>query len=220
MNSDFHIHLKNGVSNIEIIKEYLDKCLEKKIDKVLFLDHGNRISQNHKPVLYNKEIILDFFKNIDSVRDLYPGITIYKGIEVDYSIDKDFCDNEITLMKLGFDYIIGSVHGYKNYSKDEYYKRNLDMLDIYPINILGHLRLWDDYLDYSLVIEEIVKNCGQKGISIEISTSARAMWSKEQYLFMNNLINKYNVTTTVGSDAHNVDEIAINFELLKEYKGD
>lgn len=220
MNSDFHIHLKNGVSNIEIIKEYLDKCLEKKIDKVLFLDHGNRISQNHKPVLYNKEIILDFFKNIDSVKDLYPGITIYRGIEVDYSIDKDFCDNEITLMKLGFDYIIGSVHGYKNYSKDEYYKRNLDMLDIYPINILGHLRLWDDYLDYSLVIEEIVKKCGQKGISIEISTSTRAMWSKEQYLFMNNLINKYNVTTTVGSDAHNVDEIAINFELLKEYKGD
>lgn len=220
MNSDFHIHIKNGVSNIEIIKEYLDKCLEKKLDKVLFLDHGNRISQKHKPVLYNKEIILDFFKNIDSVKDLYPGITIYKGIEVDYSIDKYFCDNEITLMKLGFDYIIGSVHGYKNYSKDEYYKRNLDMLDIYPINILGHLRLWDDYLNYSLVIEEIVKKCGQKGISIEISTSTRAMWSKKQYLFMNNLINKYNVTTTVGSDAHNVDEIAINFELLKEYKGD
>ena len=220
MNSDFHIHLKNGVSNIEIIKEYLVKCLEKKIDKVLFLDHGNRISQNHKPVLYNKEIILDFFKNIDSVKDLYPGITIYKGIEVDYSIDKEFCDNEIELMKLGFDYIIGSVHGYKNYSKDEYYKRNLDMLDIYPINILGHLRLWDDYSEYSLVIEEIVKKCSQKGISIEISTSTRAMWSKEQYDFMNNLINKYNVTTTVGSDAHNVDEIAINFERLEEYKGD
>lgn len=220
MNSDFHIHLKNGVSNIEIMKEYLDKCLDKKIDKVLFLDHGNRISPNHKPVLYNKEIILDFFKNIDCVKDLYPSITIYKGIEVDYSIDKEFCDNEIELMKLGFDYVIGSVHGYKNYSRDEYYQRNLDMLDIYPINILGHLRLWDDYLDYSLVVEEIVKKCSQKGISIEISTSTRAMWSKEQYLFMNNLIKKYNVTTTVGSDAHNVDEIAINFERLEEYKGD
>lgn len=220
MNKDFHIHVKNGVNDINILKEYINTCINKKIDEVLLLDHGNRISEKHKPVLYNKEIIKIFFKNIEELRKMYPNIKIYKGIEVDYSIDKKFKENEVKLMKLGFDYIIGSVHGYKNYSKEEYYKRNLNMLDEYPTNILGHLKLWDDYLLYEKNIEEIIKKCKQKNISVEINTSTRSMWKKEQYDFMMKLLKKYKNDITYGSDAHKIEEIAINYDELEKFKGE
>ena len=65
-----------------------------------------------------------------------------------------------------------------------YIESNINLIDAYPINILCHLRLYEDYLDYSNLIEEIVKKCSEKNIKIEINTSERAMWNFEQFLYM------------------------------------
>ena len=70
-------------------------------------------------------------------------------------------------MKSGFDYIIGSVHGIKNLTKEEYYKENLELIDSYPINILAHLKLYEDYLNYGEIIDKIIKKCKEKNIKIE-----------------------------------------------------
>ena len=39
---DMHIHLKKGVTDISIMREYIEKCKKCNIKRVLFLDHGNR----------------------------------------------------------------------------------------------------------------------------------------------------------------------------------
>ena len=208
---DMHIHLKKGVNNYEIMKEYTKKCIELGRNKVLFLDHGNRISKKHTPVLNNEEVIDEFFRLIKKLKEEFNTIDIYSGIEVDYSSDVEFVNNELKLMNKSFDYILGSVHGIKYLTKEEYYKANIDLIDVYPINILCHLRLYEDYLNYSNLIEEIVKKCSEKNIKIEINTSERALWTFEQFLYMMNLLRKYDVKYTIGSDAHAIEEIGTNY---------
>lgn len=214
---DMHIHLKKGINNYEIMKEYVKRCIELGRTKVLFLDHGNRISPKHTPVLNNEKVIDEFLLLIKRLKEEFNTIEIYSGIEVDYSNKEEFINNELKLMNKEFDYILGSVHGIKSLTEEEYYKSNIDLIDIYPINILCHLRLYDDYLNYSDLIEEVVKKCGEKNIRIEINTSERAIWSFEQFIYMMNLLRKYDVKYTIGSDAHAIEEIGTNYDKLNDY---
>lgn len=211
---DMHIHLKDGINNYDKMKEYINKCINMGINKVVFLDHGNRISPKHSAVIYDKEIINNFFSLIECAKREYPDISINSGIEVDFSFDEDFREREIEIMNSGFDYVLGSVHGMKELSKSEYYTANKLLIDVYPINVLAHLKLDDNYLNYSKQISEIVRKCALKNIKIEINTSDRSIWSLEQLKFMMNLIRKYNCEYTIGSDAHKVDEIGYNLEKI------
>lgn len=217
MLEDMHIHLKQGVNDYDIMNNYINRCLELGLNKVVFLDHGNRISPNHKPVLYNDLVINDFFKLIDKANKKHKNITIYKGIEVDFSFDEEFRNNEIEIMKQGFDYVLGSVHSMKQLTKEQYYETILEMLEVYPINILAHLKLDENYLKYNDLINEIVKKCSDNNIMIEINTSDRSIWNIDQLEYMLKLMNKYNVTYTVGSDSHKIDELGTNYKLINEY---
>lgn len=214
---DMHIHLKKGVNDYEIMKEYINRCIELGLKKVIFLDHGNRATPNHKSVLNNDEVISKFLELVELARSEYKNINIYTGIEVDYSKDEEFRRNEEKLMNNNFDYILGSVHGIKLLTEEEYYKNNIDLIDSYKIDILCHLRLYDNYLEYDYLIEEIVKKCSEKNIKIEINTSDRSLWSLEQFEYMMNLLRKYKVDYVVGSDSHNVDELGTNYNLINSY---
>ena len=216
---DFHIHLKKGITDYEVMKEYIEKCIKLGIDEVVFLDHGNRTSPNHKPVLNNKKIIKEFLRLIKKAKKEYKNIIIHSGIEVDYFFDKDKRDNEIELTKEGFDYIIGSVHGIKYLGLDNngYYNTMLDLVKIYPLNVLAHLKLYDDYKNYDNIINEILKECKKNNIMMEINTSDRSIWNFEQLKYMMNLFDKYDIKYTIGSDAHNVEELGINYDLIYSY---
>lgn len=214
---DMHIHLKKGITDYEIMKKYINRCIELEFEKVIFLDHGNRTSPKHKPVLNNDIVINKFFKLIKQARNEFKNIKIYTGIEVDYSSDIEFRNNELKLMNKNFDYILGSVHGIKTLTEEEYYKCNIDLIKTYPINILCHLRLYDNYLNYNSLINEIVEICGKKDIMIEINTSNRAIWNLNQLEYMLNLFRKYNVKYTIGSDSHKVEELGTNYALINDY---
>lgn len=210
---DMHIHLKNGVTDINIMRKYIEKCKKENINRVLFLDHGNRMSNKHIPVLNNPNIIKEFLNNIKIVRNEYPEIEINAGIESDFSYDKEFANNEINLMKnSGFDMVIGSVHGIGKDNYKEYLQANIDMINTYPIDILGHLKLRKEYEDYKEIIEKIVKIASEKNITFDINTSDRARWNLQQLEFMLGLFKKYKTKYTIGSDAHSVEEIAYGIE--------
>ena len=91
------------------------------LDKVLFLDHGNRESIKHIPVLNEESVVTQFINNIEQVRREYPNIEIKSGLESDFSYNKDFKEKELGIIRNSrFDLIIGSVHGmgkadYKDY---------------------------------------------------------------------------------------------------------
>ena len=183
---DFHIHLKKGITDYEVMKEYIEKCIKLGIDEVVFLDHGNRTSPNHKPVLNNKKIIKEFLRLIKKAKKEYKNIIIHSGIEVDYFFDKDKRDNEIELTKEGFDYIIGSVHGIKYLGLDNngYYNAMLDLVKTYPLNVLAHLKLYDDYKNYDNIINEILKLRAEACLD-----SLPAQLSKDYKKFRYSLVN-------------------------------
>ena len=216
---DFHIHLKKGVTDYDVMKQYIDRCIELGIDEVIFLDHGNRTSPNHKPVLNNKKIIKEFLKLIDRARSEYKNITIHSGIETDYFPDKEKQDNEIGLMNSGFDYVVSSVHGVKYLNLDDtgYYKAMLDTVKKYPLNILAHLKLYDDYKEHDKIINQILKECKKKNVMMEINTSDRSIWNIEQLNYMLDLFKKYDIKYTIGSDAHKVGELGVNYDLMYSY---
>ena len=216
---DFHIHLKKGIHDYDVMKEYIDRCIELGIDEVVFLDHGNRVSSKHHPVLTDQKIIQEFFKMVRRARREYKNITIHTGIEVDYFPDRKRQKQEIDLMNSGFDYILASVHGVKELNLDEngYYQAILDVVKKYPLQILAHLKLYDDYLEHDDMIRKILMECGKKNVMIEINTSDRSIWSLEQFQYMFHLFQEYHISYTVGSDAHAIEEIGMNYSLVMAY---
>lgn len=213
---DMHIHLKSGVTEISIMKKYIEKCREIGINKVLFLDHGNRISPKHTPVLNNSKVIDKFFENINIIKKENPDIEINAGIESDFSYDEEFKEKEIkTIKNYPFDYVIGSVHGMDKANYIEYLQANLDMLETYPLDILGHLKLRKEYEKYKEMIEKIVKIATEKNIKFDINTSDRSRWNIQQLEYMLNLFEKYGTKYTIGSDAHCIEEIG--YHIKEEY---
>lgn len=221
---DMHIHLKDGVRNIDIMRKYIEECRNKKIKKVLFLDHGNRISEKHIPVLNDDETIKKFIYNIKKIREENNDMQIYMGIECDFSYDKDFQRREIEIMKkYEFDYVMGSVHGMNKEPYEKYLQANIDMVNKYPINIIGHIKLNDEFEKYANLIEKLFFEVKKKKIIVEINTSDRTVWNIRQLMYMLDLIKKYNIEYTIGSDAHKIEEIGYRikemYNKIRKIKG-
>ncbi len=210
---DMHIHVKEGICDVVKLKKIIEKGISNGINTFLLLDHGDRISQNKHAVLTN-ENISTFFNTIKKLD--YNDITIFKGIEVDFSYDKNFRNNVINMINnYQFDYVIGSVHNMFNLGEDGYYQAIIDLLNSYPINIIGHIKMNENYLNHIEKFKTIMDICHQKNILIEINTSDRSIWTKEHYKFMYSLMKEYGVKYTIGSDAHKIEEIAINYNLIE-----
>ena len=210
---DMHIHLKTGVTDISIMKKYIEKCRELGINKVLFLDHGNRISKKHTPVLNEPQVIKNFFNNINIVQKENPDMEINVGIESDFSYDKEFKEKEMKIItSYPFDYVIGSVHGMEKSDYIDYLQANIDMLETYKIDIIGHLKLRKEYDKYKDIIEKIVKIATDKNVKFDINTSDRSRWNIQQLEYMLSLFKKYGTQYTIGSDAHCVEEIGYNIK--------
>ena len=60
-----------------------------------------------------KEDVGAFFEEVDRLNYLYPDITFYKGMEIDY-LDSEWGPAIEYFQTLGLDYSIGSVHFIRN----------------------------------------------------------------------------------------------------------
>lgn len=217
---DLHIHIRDGINNIYELQKFIDNAKKYDIDDLCFLEHSNRISDKHFGYLDDFNRIDEFNSTIEEIRKLNSGISIRSGIEIDYSTNLEFRQRTMDLINYGhFDIVIGSIHSYKFEDGINYFKYILDMLDNYPISIIGHIKLLDNYLDYKDIIGEVIKKAKSKNVSIELNTSDRSIWNDEQYEFMIDLINKYDVAITCGSDSHHENQIFHNYDILSKRLG-
>lgn len=222
---DMHIHLKNAIYDEKLFSEYINMCLKLKLDKVVFLDHGNRISLKHKPVLNNKQTIDTLTEKIQKYRntELSKKLTILKGIEIDYSNDLKFRKETFKILDYGnFEWIVGAIHSIKFETEDDYYKSIIDMIKNYNINVIAHIKLNDNYKMFENIISKVLKLCNEKNIAIEINTSDRSRWNDKQLYFMLDLMNKYNVNYVFSSDAHRLEDIGYmikdTYKKVKKWK--
>ena len=216
---DMHIHLKNAVFDQTLFNQYVQKCIAMKLEKVVFLDHGNRISSKHQPVLFDKTTIDEFnnrFLNLKKDK-LNNKLEIIKGIEIDYSNNLDFRNETFKILKYGkFDWIAGAIHSLKFDNYIDYLNCIKDMIENYPINVIAHIKLDDDYLQYENEFNNILSICNRKKIFIEINTSDRSRWNDNQLYYMLKLMKNNKVKYVYASDAHKISEIGYKIEETKK----
>jgi len=207
---DMHIHLKEAIYNQELFDIYVEKCIACGIKKAVFLDHGNRISNKHKPVLSTKEAIDQLDKKVSEFRksDLASKIEILKGIEIDYSDDLNFRNETFDILNYGkFDWIVGAIHSMSFDDYENYLRAIIDMLNNYGINVIAHIKKTSRYSMYDDLFGEILDICNKKNVLIEINTSDRSRWDDDQLYYMLEIMKKYNVNYVFSSDAHKFEEI-------------
>lgn len=216
---DMHIHLKEAVYNQELFNIYVDKCISCGIKKAVFLDHGNRISDKHEPVLSTKEAIEQLDKRIFEFRsgNLANKIRILKGIEIDYSNNLNFRNETFEILNYGkFDWVVGAVHGMKFDDYGKYLETIIDMLNNYDINVIAHIKKTNQYSMYDNLFEEILDICNKKKVLIEINTSDRSRWNDDQLYYMLEIMKKYNVNYVFSSDAHKFEDIGYMIKETEE----
>lgn len=213
--NDMHVHLKEGIYNQNIFNEYVKRCIELGIEKVVFLDHGNRISLKHKPVLNTKDSINLLIEKVKSYNN--KNLIIYYGIEIDYSTNNDFRNETFKILNYGnFEWVVGAIHSMKFESLKQYLECVLDMINNYDINVIAHLMPSNEYAKYEYLLIDILKICHNKNIAIEINTSKRSLWSDELLYYFLDLLEKYKVNYVFGSDAHQIAEIGQGIKEAQE----
>lgn len=220
--SDMHIHVREGLANFDNYINMIKYAEDKNIDNLVFLEHGFRISEKHTPILNTQNIADKLKRDINLLRIQYPNITLKSGIEIDYSKDNSFRQKTIEyLRKAKFDVVIGAIHSMK-LNSNGYYSAIIDMIENYPIDIIAHIKLYDNYQKQPL-LNEIITLCKKKNIKIEINTSERSIWNEEQMKYMIGMILSCGVKYSIGSDAHRINEIGQNFtkvhKYINKYKG-
>ena len=216
---DMHIHLKETIYNQKLFDIYVERCIACGIKKAVFLDHGNRISNKHKPVLSTKGAMDQLDKKVSEFRksDLASKIEILKGIEIDYSDDLNFRNETFDILNYGnFDWIVGAIHSMNFDNYGNYLRTIIDMLNNYDINVIAHIKKTNQYNMYDDLFGEILDICSKKNVLIEINTSDRSRWDDGQLYYMLEIMKKYNVNYVFSSDAHKFEEIGYMIKETEE----
>lgn len=166
-------------------------------------------------------------EEIDKLNDKYKGkIKLLKGVEIS---EPHLYKREVEkLSVLNLDFIMGSIHQIirnpnNNLQKREYtriyYDEMLNMVKANQIDILGHIdyinRYYNgDYSDYKQ-ISEILYAMRENNIVLELNSSSKRRSCKQlafpdiDKLSMYKYYGKY---VTVGTDAHQVNELLDNLD--------
>ena len=196
----FHVH-SNYSDGVNTIEELINKAIEKGFKYIGISDHSQ--SAFYANGLKDEDII-NQHREIEELRDKYPEIAIYKGIESDILPDGslDYSDKILA----SFDYVIGSIHSNFNMDKKAMTERLIKAIENKYINILGHPtgRLLLSREAYDLDLKEVIKCCSKNKVAIEINSNPHRLdldWRMCKYA------KEEGVKLSIEPDAHRISGI-------------
>lgn len=225
------MHLEKGEFTKEWWEEFYCRELENGIREVGVSEHAHRFVEaryiyEHLPYT-EKWCDSSLEKYISFMEELKSIYNVKIGIEMDYFPEKEDEIRSFLEKYNGFDYVLGSVHWLKcgfgfdidpndpRWSNDleeifvDYFDRVKRAINSGIFDIIAHLdliKLWGVPLpeDIKEIYEDISRVITDSGIVLEINTSGLRRPVKEIYpspKFLE-IISKYDVPITFGSDAH------------------
>jgi histidinol-phosphatase (PHP family) len=242
MMMDTHIHTKysKDADSLATFEAYINRALELNISHLIFTDHHD-IDPAHP--LFKIPIDYDMYvKDFEKIKK-NSKVKVSLGVEVGYQTHvKD--EIKTFLNMYPFEFVILSIHYiekkdlysgeyFKGKTKfeayDLYFKTCLEaILEIDDFHTFGHLDYipryapYDDYVyeDHKDRIDLILKALISKGKMLEINTSG-FVTEKRMYPKID-MIDRYfelgGTYISIGSDAHNVNELGRYFDLIpKKY---
>ncbi|MBU1055367.1 MAG: histidinol-phosphatase [Proteobacteria bacterium] len=233
---DYHIHTMLCNHAKYGMEAYIKKAVLSGFDEICFLDHltisepGNRQSMAPSEVPF-------YFQSVQNLKIRYREvISIKAGLETDYHPDHIDLINKI-IETFSFDVIGSSLHFPKGVDvvsyESDWSKGGLETNEIY--------RLYFEYLDKMLdnnyfdfichidlmkkfgrdlpdcfekELDEIIKKIAKNNIAVEVNTSGYDHTAQNAYPSIDILKKccKYGVGITIGSDAHEPDNIGRHYE--------
>lgn len=238
MNTDLHIHTQFSCDSEADMELYVKKAIEDNIQAICFTDH---VDMNVNDYGYNYYSADKYFKTLNLVKQKYgEQLKIYSGFE--FGEPHLYFNKLNELLKLPYDYIIGSIHWVgdmfpcqkvrEQYSAKEFYtlywEEVLKTVKHGGFDALGHIdfpkRYYGEIYYEESKMNEIFKYLLEKDMVIEINTSSLRKGYTETMPgneILEIYINNGGKYVTVGSDAHEVCDLAsdvnIAEELIKKY---
>lgn len=225
--ADNHIHSKYSFDSKLHIYDLVVQARKKKLDYITLTDHVEFATQPINEVLHRIE---NRDKKIDEI-EKNTGMRILKGLEIS---EPHLYTNEIMQLnkELDIDVILGSIHHILGmpmrkmaHLQDIYniYLRNvLDMVETADIDAVAHLDYIKRFIENGnfdeILLNEILKIMIERGIALEVNTSGYRRCGEP---FPNlAIVDVYEhlggSKITLGSDAHELAEVADGFDEVSE----
>ncbi len=222
----------------------VESAIKKGLEEIVFTDHFETLNRSGK--LEDVIDYGEYSTELNILKDKYSKIIDIKlGAEINLQHDR-LDEMNSTIREYNFDFVIGSLHlvdycdvgisqYYRGLTCDEYhtkyFKDLLKMLENdFSFSVLGHLDFVTRYGGYKNnfvdlkiqyeYVEQILKKIILMGRGIEINTSA-LRYGKKEFHPSSEIIRLYKELggeiVTVGSDSHNAETIAYNFDMVEKF---
>ena len=210
---DLHVHTVYSGHAQCTIAEYTNRAKELKMKMIGFADHG----QDMNGSLVN-DIYLSTMRRIPKAVN---GVRILRGIEANVIDKKGSLDVADKIISEGWlDYVMAAIHSesksYKDYGREENTKAMVKAIKSGKVNILSH----PFYEFFPVNVEEIFKEACRQNIFLEVNlNSIRKIKSDAKIManlkLMIQTAKRFNKKLIVGSDAHNIWDLADDSGLKK-----
>lgn len=243
--ADSHVHSNFSGDSMEKLESIIERALELGMNEITITDHLD-LDFPGEVNIFTLDLN-NYIETLKKLKNEYrKKINLKIGIELGLQPHLKEEYREIFSCE-DIDFIIGSSHCvagmdiadkkfFEKYTKDEahriYFEEVLKNIDIFPeISIYGHLdfinrygrSIYDDYkkINFEMhkeVIDKILKKLIEKGIGIEINTSA-LRYGLRDFHPCRKILKRYRELggeiITIGSDAHRALDIMRDFDKAK-----
>lgn len=138
-------------------------------------------------------------KEVERVRELFPSLSVFWGIESDILADGGLDYDAKTLSH--FDFVIASIHSRFQMDKDQMTQRLLAALDHPSTTMLGHMtgRILLGRKGYDFDVEKVFERAKKRGVIIELNSNPHRLdvdWRHGP------LLREIGVNVSINPDAH------------------
>ncbi len=238
---DYHTHTKLCRHAKGEIRDYILNAIAKNFKEIGVSDHmplPDGFDPEHRMSVEEFKIYKQWYDSV--VEEFGDKIRIKFGIEAEFIEEKiDFVRDFI--LNGEFDYVIGSLHFIGDWNiashkeawrwdgvdvnevYESYYKAVKKLVSSGIFDIVGHFDMIKKFghrsdKNFEGLIREILRLVKEYGLCVEINTSG--LWHKVGEVYPSvevlEIVREYKVPLTLGSDAHNPDDVGRGFEIAYE----
>jgi histidinol-phosphatase (PHP family) len=229
---DCHLHSTISPDGKSSIGEMCRSAVRKGVSVICFTEHFDLNPADSTHGYYNHE---KYISEMEQAKAFFgEKIEILLGIE--FSEPHQYPEDFEIMMKRNFDYVLGSMHSIgdtwagaadilQKYSAEEvfemHYTETLKMVQFGGFDALAHMdfprRFISEYKEPNHLIGPILATLIKSNVALELNSSP---WNRGRDFSLPSpaILQKYRDLggkfVTMGSDAHNADEICSGFEHL------
>lgn len=205
---DLHIHTtwSDGAHSVE---EMIQFCLEKDYQYMAITDHSKflRVANG-----LNEDRLRKQREEIERLRELYPEIKIFAGVEMDILPNGELDFDDHFLQEL--DFVIGAIHSSFNQSEEEIMKRLKAAMDNPYVKMIAHPsgRLIGKREGYRVNHDQLIDYAKKTNTILELNANPKRFDLSSEWV---QKAQEKGVPIAINTDAHNKKTLSYMTEGIK-----